>query len=192
MCGRYVLADDKDNFEIQRVIEVISAGYDRLRTGDIYPTNEAPILSVIDGRPGLSLMRWGFPRWDGRGVVINAKSETAREKRMFSKPLAETRCAVISTGFYEWQAVNEREKTKYLFNEPSSPNLYMAGIYQLFADGERFVILTTAANATMEDIHHRMPVILYKNELKKWLFDDNYMKYLFSRDSVILKRALVL
>ena len=45
----------------------------------------------------------------------------------------------------------------------------MAGIYSKYEDGDRFVILTTAANESMEPVHDRMPLILEKEEILPWL-----------------------
>ena len=49
--------------------------------------------------------------------------------------------------------------------------LYMAGIYSRYQDEDRFVILTTQANASMKPVHDRMPLILEKNEIIPWIFD---------------------
>lgn len=48
----------------------------------------------------------------------------------------------------------------------------MAGIWNEFAGERKYVILTTEANASMEGIHDRMPVILRREELKIWVRDN--------------------
>ena len=48
----------------------------------------------------------------------------------------------------------------------------LAGCYQQFDGQNRFVILTTKANESMEKIHHRMPVIIQPENLLSWLSDD--------------------
>jgi len=45
----------------------------------------------------------------------------------------------------------------------------MAGLYQDFAGERRFVILTTAANNSMAEVHNRMPVVLQGAERDTWL-----------------------
>lgn len=70
------------------------------------------------------LLAWGFPRFDKKGVVINARAETAPDKPMFRKCLEQRRCVIPSTGFYEWAA----DKTKYRFRLPGEDALYMAGL----------------------------------------------------------------
>ena len=47
----------------------------------------------------------------------------------------------------------------------------MAGLYGDFAGERRFVILTTEANPSMEDVHSRMPVILPSGGLLEWIND---------------------
>ena len=45
----------------------------------------------------------------------------------------------------------------------------MAGLYQEAAGQRQFVILTTAANASMAPIHDRMPVVLRQEQLVPWI-----------------------
>ena len=77
------------------------------------------------------------------------------------------RCAVPTTGFYEW----DKDKRKLRFNRPDTPVLWLAGLYNDFAGERRFVILTTAANASMRAVHDRMPVILSADALSAWTSD---------------------
>ena len=48
----------------------------------------------------------------------------------------------------------------------------MAGIYNQFEGENCFVILTTASNKSVSDIHDRMPVALTKDEMEDWLFNN--------------------
>lgn len=160
MCGRYAIFSDEQNKEI---IEIIRKVQDKIKIGEIYPTNPAPIILA----DGVHAYNWGFPHFRGKGVIINARAETADEKRMFKKCVEERRCVIPSTGFYEWQG-----KVKHHFTLPENPVLYMAGLYNEFAGEQRFVIVTTAANASMENIHDRMPLVLTKDTLADWLEND--------------------
>lgn len=198
MCGRFLLMEDKDIEEIHRILEEINRQHygdeaAACKTGEIFPSDSVPVLSLIAGKPSLSVMKWGFPKWDGKGTIINAKSETAAEKRMFARPLLERRCVIPSTGFFEWQRKDPHSAktgTKYLINCADSPMLYMAGIYDVFKTSgqltERFVVFTRGANRYMSDIHDRMPVILYKNELRSWLLDGSFSDFAFRREDIPL------
>ncbi len=74
---------------------------------------------------------------------------------------------VPTTGFYEW----DKRKTKYHFRLPGKNVLYLAGLWSVFQGEERFVVLTTAPNDTIINVHDRMPVILTEPELEPWLHD---------------------
>ena len=53
-------------------------------------------------------MLWGFPRFEGNGLIINARAETALERRTFRESVRRRRCVVPARGFYEWNAVREK------------------------------------------------------------------------------------
>ncbi len=169
MCGRYTFFTDKELQEVDEIIDQISneIQLERMKTGEIFPTDLAPILLPERDLVIPRLMVWGFPNFRGKGVIINARSETAREKKLFSSDLEQRRCIIPSTGFYEWDA----EKKKYLFNMPDSGMLYMAGLYHRFEGENRFVILTTEANESVAGVHHRMPVVIPKDRIGDWIFD---------------------
>ena len=38
------------------------------------------------------------------------------------------------------------------------------------------MILTTAANDSMKPVHDRMPLLLERDEIGKWLFEDNLIE----------------
>ena len=110
---------------------------------------------------------WGFPGFDKKRVIFNARSETALEKRTFRDSVKERRCIVPATGFYEWS----EKKDKYFFRSPDHRVLLFAGFYRQYEGTDMFVILTTQANASLEGIHHRMPLILEPGEVNTWMFD---------------------
>jgi putative SOS response-associated peptidase YedK len=200
MCARFILLDEGEIAEINKIVAEVGMKYNgrglTMKTGEIYPTDTAPTVSLENGKPSILLMKWGFPKFGGKGVVINARSETAAQKRMFAAPLARRRCVIPSTGFIEWEKLDGGGKQKYRLNTADSPMLYMAGLYTDYHVGEkdeppssRFVILTQPANDSISDIHSRMPVILYKDEIRRWLTDLPYANSIMSRDCVRLIRT---
>ena len=86
---------------------------------------------------------------------------------MFCDAVEHRRIVIPAAGFYEWN----KQKEKSTFTRKDSSVLYMAGIYSRYDDEDRFVILTTAANESMEPVHDRMPLILDKDEILPWLTD---------------------
>jgi len=201
MCGRYTVFTEEEVIEMREILHEINMQFAaqaaQMKTGEIFPTNLAPVLVSDRGRAAARLMNWGFPRWDGGGVVINARAETAAQKSMFRASLAARRCVVPSTGFYEWQRLEgKKQKDKYLINLPGTPMLYMAGVYNLFDNpsGEkeaRFVILTAAANQSVAPLHDRMPVILLPEEKENWLSGGDIAGHILSREGpeLVLKKT---
>ncbi len=168
MCGRYQFSAEQCE-EIQRIAEAIDRKYGTgaWQTGEIRPTAKAPVL--LAGKSGMApeLMFWGF-RTAGP-LVINARAETAAEKPLFRESLATRRCVVPSTGFFEWDTAKQR----FFFTLPGEPALYMAGLWALQDGLPRYTILTTAANASMQPVHDRMPVVLTRGTLRPWLEDSS-------------------
>ena len=183
MCGRYLTAMDvKEMEEICAIVQRIY-GDENVNTGEIFPTNNAPMFIAEENSITTTLMTWGMPQYKSPGVIINARAETAPEKRTFSSALETRRCIIPSTGFFEWAKIPDiKKKDKFLFHLPDSQMLYMAGLYNIYEDGyPRFVVLTTAANNSMRDIHDRMPVILHKHELHDWFHDSQITKDILCR-----------
>ena len=166
MCGRYSLAPDESG----EILEIIRQVQDRVKTGEIFPTNPVPVLMEAGAELAPEVMTWGYPRFQGKsGAIINARSETALDRPMFRKSVMERRCVFPTTGFYEWGPDGRGKKQKYRFNLAGGRALYLAGLWNDFAGERRCVILTTAANASMEGIHDRMPLILTRDQLGGWV-----------------------
>lgn len=160
--------DNTDSEEIRKILNILQKKQGGpIRTGEIFPTNKAPALVLENSKVQPELITWGFPSFQGKGVIINARGETLQEKKMFRTPFISGRCVIPSTGFYEWS--RDSQKQKYLFNVPATSALYMAGLYARFDYEYRFVIVTVAANSDMQPIHNRMPLVLTHNGVSEWI-----------------------
>ena len=84
---------------------------------------------------------------------------------MFRDSVATGRCVVPSSGFFEW----DKEKRKYHFRLPGENALYMAGLFTIKDGIPYYCILTTAANESVREIHHRMPLVLKREQVRQWL-----------------------
>lgn len=116
--------------------------------------------------------------------MINARGETAAEKKTFSDSLKEQRVILPATGFYEWSS----DKTKYLFSVGSSSVLYLCGLYKIIDGKYRFVILTRQANESMAEIHDRMPVIVGEDAVRPYLTDLAVAEEIIAKAAPILVR----
>lgn len=147
--------------------EILDSTEGEFKTGEIFPTDKAPILIRQEGVVRPVAVSWGFPGFKGKGVIINARAETVPEKPMFRRCLEGQRCIIPSSGFFEWS--HDGQKIKYQFNLPEISALYMAGLFQNFNNERRFIIITTAANSSMSEVHNRMPVVLGDKEKERWI-----------------------
>lgn len=189
MCGRYNFTVEQSE-EIQEILEKVNAKFhgNKVKTGEVFPTNQAPILIAEHKEISPTVCSWGYPKFDQKGIIINARSETAFEKKTFRESLVSARCIIPSTGFYEW----DQEKNKYLFLPNDSNALYMAGLYRFYKDEMRFVILTTDANDSLKEVHHRMPLIIPKEEIVTWLLNDSMTNDILHQTPPQLRKELVI
>lgn len=183
MCGRYYV-DDETAREIERVVRRVDAGLKPGRNMDIYPSRKAAVLT---GRhPGLYAeeMAWGFPQYGRKGLLINARAETALARRTFRESVLHRRCIIPAKHFYEWDAA----KSRVTFWRKDSRTLYMAGFYNRFQEEDRFIIITTQANASVADVHDRMPLILEERELEDWVYDDGFLDFALHKTPVPMRK----
>ena len=112
-------------------------------------------------------MEWGFENPYRKGLVINARGESAGEKTLFKESLAKRRCIIPATGFYEWDSW----KARFRFTEPDGSLVLLAGLWRPEVNGPRYTILTTEANRSMMPVHDRMPVRVGYSEVWPWIAD---------------------
>ncbi len=183
MCGRFYVSEETAK-EIEKIIRNVDLRMQRMHFGDIYPSQRAGILSGESAELKLEDMQWGFPQYQRKGLLINARAETALEKKTFRDSVLHRRCVIPARHFYEWDA----SKNKVSFFREDSPILYMAGFYNWFEEETRFIILTTQANASVSPVHHRMPLVLEKNELETWVYDDTFTEFALHKTPPLLGR----
>ncbi|TGB03919.1 SOS response-associated peptidase [Halobacillus salinus] len=175
MCGRYTLTADEqaimEEFGIEKLVHEYEPRY------NIAPGQK--VLAVIQTREGkrAGMMYWGLvPSWAKDPQIgykmINARSETAHEKPSFKRLMAEKRCLIIADSFYEWKKTESGKQPVRIF--PENRSLFaFAGLWDHWKteDEERFTctILTQEANEFMQQVHHRMPVILPKEQQEQWI-----------------------
>ena len=191
MCGRYYV-DDETAREIEKLVRQVDrklrqesmAAIKRIAEKDIYPTQMAPVLEGRGAFLRCGWQRWGFPGFQGKQVIFNARCESAMEKPMFRDSIRHGRMVVPAAWFYEWN----RRKEKNTFYRKDRPVLFMAGCCRQYEDGVRFVILTTGANASMKPVHDRMPLILEEDEIAPWILDERQAEHILHKTPCLLER----
>ncbi|WP_278309112.1 SOS response-associated peptidase family protein [Marasmitruncus massiliensis] len=109
MCGRYNFSA-KESQDIRNIVAEVERKYGvtGMKTGEIFPANLVPVLLPSGSGMEPELFTWGFPNFRNKGVIINARAETAQERPMFKKCLAEKRCVIPTTGFFEWDSAKKK------------------------------------------------------------------------------------
>lgn len=150
MCGRYFIHDDESDMAIEYAISRL----DRTFSGDITPGMEAPVISA----EMCLLMRWGVK--GSKGLMINARSETADSKAMFRQ----SRTAILpASGFYEWNSHGTRYSCRVHGDN------FMAGLIIDSGEGARYVVLTRPAEGALAPIHDRMPLFIPRGLCRTWI-----------------------
>ncbi|HEY3143080.1 MAG TPA: SOS response-associated peptidase [Acidimicrobiales bacterium] len=191
MCGRFVSASPPD--EIARYFDVDETALPELEVNyNVAPTNDVYAVAIDGGIKRVEAFHWGLvPSWakDPKigSKMINARSEGIESKNAYRAAFKRRRCIIPADGFYEWQKQEgKKKKQPYYIQRPDGEPLAFAGLWEVWrpkdASGENqadepplrsCTIITTSANATMEPLHDRMPVILPPSAWEEWLDPSN-------------------
>lgn len=182
MCGRYYVDDDTAK-KIEKIVRRVDENLRMEKARDVYPSQSACVLTGKQPLLSAEEMIWGFQQYQRKGLLINARAETVKEKRTFRDSVLHRRCIIPAGRFYEWDTA----RNKVTFLREDSPVLYMAGVYQKFGNEHRFIILTTQANESVSKVHDRMPLILEEKELEDWVYDDKFLDFALQKIPVQLQ-----
>jgi putative SOS response-associated peptidase YedK len=175
MCGRYSLSKSKLELEERFQAEMLEDFKPRY---NVAPTHLMPVVTS-DSPKGFSHFYWGItPEFSKNKPVsqqfINARAETITEKISFKSSFEKRRCLVPADGFYEWKKMGKKTRIPYRFTLNDESLFSFAGIWEEYENEEgktnhTFLLLTTTPNSLVSDVHDRMPVILKREDEKKWL-----------------------
>ena len=156
------------------------------QTEEGYAGDPAPVRQ-------LRLLTWGLvPSWAKDTKIgmrmINARAESVLEKGAFAKAAASRRCLVPAQGWYEWQkspvskdAKGNPRKQPFFIHRADGDVVAFAGLYEFWRDREiadgddpeawltTFTIITTEAEAGLDRIHDRQPLVLEREDWSTWL-----------------------
>ncbi|MFA5507387.1 MAG: SOS response-associated peptidase [Vulcanimicrobiota bacterium] len=174
MCGRYALVlsgkiadlpfvEISDQLELELPWECYN----------VAPTMKVPIL---DSDNRLKFSTWGLiPHWakePPKRPLINARVETASEKPSFRDAYRSHRCAVPSSGFFEWTG-SSKERMPHFIPPAGGDLLWFAGLACL-RKGPHPILSHTVLTRSSEEtrvarLHDRCPVTLSQDSLEPWL-----------------------
>ncbi len=177
MCGRFYFPETRDDGLAERILQeavrrrAALTGDGTIALGEVAPTETVAALAAgKNGEPGGYPMRWGFTRYDGKGFIINTRSETALTKPMFRQSMLERRCLIPAAHYFEWEK-RGREKIRYAIRPKAEGLMFLAGIYR-FEEGEKLPVMSILTREPSEEIrfiHDRMPVIFTEKTREAWL-----------------------
>lgn len=171
MCCRYVLLQEHAKSLLAQLGVLLEAGAPLPSSRyNIPPGGRIPAVRArSDSSRELISLHWGLtPSWARDRTdpppATNARSETLGEKPTFRDAVRTRRCLIPASGFYEWKVFG-RARQPWLFRLLDERPFAFAGLSEtwLAPDGtvhESCALVTTAPNAVMEPVHHRMPVLL--------------------------------
>lgn len=171
MCGRFY-NDETVKTQLQSIIDEDESNIEHK---DYYPSDTLSVIIGYNKKKVLKSFTWGYSVFQGK--VINARCETLFEKKMFQEDIYLHRCIIPAKGFYEW------DHLKHKISFENDDVIYMAGLYH----ENEVVIITTQANEVIKPIHSRMPLIISKEEINDWLFDNKKAFQLLKKQANNLK-----
>ncbi len=186
MCGRFSITKEEKLIE-----ERFGASFytdDLIKRYNAAPSQNLPVIASEEPDK-IHLFRWGLiPFWAKDNKIgykmINARSETILESKVYAPAFKYKRCLVPADGFYEWKKVG-KSKVPIRFRRKDDGLFAFAGIYSEWKPNpdehvHSFSILTTQPNEIVQSVHDRMPVILLPEFEKAWLDKNTAQKDLLS------------
>jgi putative SOS response-associated peptidase YedK len=141
MCGRFASQIPPD--AMRAIFQTLNAVPNIAPTWNLAPTQPAMVVrrhpETSDRH--LDLLRWGvIPHFTkdlkAARKPINARSETAAASGMFRGALAQRRCLVPASAFYEWKAMPDG-KQPYAIARTDGEPLVFAGLWEGLAGARR-------------------------------------------------------
>jgi putative SOS response-associated peptidase YedK len=168
MCGRFTLTIA----DFEQLVALLGVEADKRmapnyrRRFNVPPSDTHWIVTPKgDTQRAILPARWGF----GRSKLPLARGETVTTNNMFKGAFAERRCIIPTSGFFEWTGEKGARKPHWFHPRDPDELVLLGGVYREGSEGFAFAIVTTAANEVVRPVHDRMPVIVAKKDVDRWL-----------------------
>ena len=174
MCGRF--ASYKNLNKLKNIFNITNSDYNITQSYNISPGQNVNIILSYKLENYLLESNWGYTfinsNNQNKQIVINSRIETINSKLLFKDSFLKRKCIIPANGYFEWSQ-KEGEKKPYLIKLGDGELIYFAGVWrkEKYNDDKRrvFSIITKAANKKINEIHHRMPVVLNANNAQDYL-----------------------
>ena len=174
MCGRF--ASYKNLNKLKNIFNITNSDFNITQSYNISPGQNVNIILSYKLENYLLESNWGYTfinsNNQNKQIVINSRIETINSKLLFKDSFLKRKCIIPANGYFEWSQ-KEGEKKPYLIKLGDGELIYFAGVWrkEKYNDDKRrvFSIITKAANKKINEIHHRMPVVLNANNAQDYL-----------------------
>ena len=174
MCGRFT--SYKNLNKLKSIFNITNSDFNISQSYNISPGQNVNIIMTYKFENYLLASNWGYnfinSKTQNRQIVINSRIETINSKLLFKDSFLKRKCIIPANGYFEWSQ-KEGEKKPYLIKLGDGELIYFAGVWrkEKYNDDKRrvFSIITKAANKKINEIHHRMPVVLNANNAQDFL-----------------------
>jgi putative SOS response-associated peptidase YedK len=174
MCGRFTLTIPT----FDELADALGVTADpRLGIGyapryNVAPSQRSWVLAPGSAGSELRLSRWGFDTRRSseerpRRPVLNAPTHTLGGSAAFRLATRDGRVVVVADGFFEWIA-GDGDRRPFWFRPREGKLLYLAAV-QSEVEQPTFAIITTEASSEVRAVHERMPVLLDRDAVDRWL-----------------------
>ena len=164
MCGRFTLTTTNEEL-MHRFGLKTELNYPK--RWNIAPS-QTSLTVICDNSNNFSLNSQDkFGVWQsGLGKrIINARSETIKQKPLCRAAVKHSRCLVLASGWFEWDA----NKTPHYVSLKDNRVMAFAGLRLKEEVGYSFVIITAAAIGAPAKLHNRTPVLMRRRFWVDWL-----------------------
>lgn len=170
MCGHVEIGEQKDI----KIIKRDGGSYTAKKNVAGNPGSMLPV--VTDAAPDkVQHYRWGLLTEDDD--QIHSKYRHARIESLYTVPswrnlVGRKHCVVRIQAFFEY---NSDHQCTYRIERTDAQPFYIAGLWDVWFDIKTgillptFTMVTMPPNTAMAQIHDRMPAILERSEVKRWI-----------------------
>ena len=172
MCKRYSFVVSKDRiyeeFGNLHIDPSFKMSY------NIAPGNKAAVICSDDPKR-IEYIEWGLiPFWSKDGInhgnLINARKEKINSSPSYRMPIRKRRAICIADSFYIW-----KDNIPYRVFNRSGNLLIFGAVWDVWKGvkgmKKSFSIITLPANGNLISLNDRMPFILEKDQVGKWLIE---------------------
>jgi putative SOS response-associated peptidase YedK len=177
MSDRFVLEAAKH--EVEELFDVSTERDDFFESDyNITPGSRIPVVYQEEGKRKIYSFTWGLipPEADEEKEGkdnFEVSYQELKEHDWLTECVEQRRCLIPANGFYKWK-FTEKKSTPFYIRLLSNQLTAFAGIYSVWQSSSgrnvySCAMLTTQANALVQPVDDRMPILLNPDLYQEWL-----------------------